>query len=258
MRGLRVLESVLTVKNLGMEGNGVGAWAWGLLGRCRGRGEMGSEDVGVLRDVGKRAVWVLRGLRGGRREGAAEEGAGGEVEVEVEGEEGVDEQEVEYVNMGGGAQVGEGEEGEGHGIDLLAGELDEGEELKDNPSTIDGIKPPSESQDVLARAKQSLLYSLQAPTAPPPTTNMDSPPPTATPGNRLSNESHEIDHAAHVSEDTSAATLSTHARKDELDVYATLDMIITVVGEFYGQRDLLEGRDLWDELFVGARNIAHA
>ena len=41
------------------------------------------------------------------------------------------------------------------------------------------------------------------------------------------------------------------AAQNELDVdrqiAIILDMILTVVGEFYGQRDLLEFRDIWGE-----------
>lgn len=31
-------------------------------------------------------------------------------------------------------------------------------------------------------------------------------------------------------------------------IHATLAMLVTIVGEFYGQRDLLDGRLLWDEM----------
>jgi hypothetical protein len=31
-------------------------------------------------------------------------------------------------------------------------------------------------------------------------------------------------------------------------VRTTLDVILTIVGEFYGQRDLLDFRDIWDEV----------
>ena len=31
-------------------------------------------------------------------------------------------------------------------------------------------------------------------------------------------------------------------------IHSTLDMLVTIIGEFYGQRDLLDGRLLWDEM----------
>ena len=253
MRGLRVLESVLTVKNLGREA-GVGLWAWGLLARCRERGEMGSEDVGVLREVGKRAAWVLRGLRGGRREGVEVENADGEGEDGDGGADG-EEQDGREEDLGGKAQVGDVEEREGGGCD--DGQLGEREDPEENHLIANPKDPSGEAEDVLARAKQSLLSSIQHPPSPSRTENKEPSPQPAPPEDTLPTQNDVADHAVHAthaSKDNPAATLSTHAQntqRDELDVYATLDMIITVVGEFYGQRDLLEGRDLWDEIFEG-------
>lgn len=248
MRGLRVLESVLTVKNLGKEG--VGAWAWGLLARCRERGEMGSEDVGVLRDVGKRAGWVLRGLRNGRREVVEEDREDGEVEDGDAGTSG----------------EGPGRE-EGVGREASARDLEEGNEKghrdhprggsenpKEDPSMTDPTDPGPEPDDALASAKQSLLSALQPPPSASHITNKEPSPPPAPPEGSVVNQNEKVNRAINISKDNLATTLSTHpqpAQRNELDLYATLDMIITVVGEFYGQRDLLEGRDLWDEVYVG-------
>ena len=35
---------------------------------------------------------------------------------------------------------------------------------------------------------------------------------------------------------------------DSENVHATLDMLVTIIGKFYGQKDLLDGRLLWDEI----------
>ena len=93
MRGLNVMETLLTRRNLGDSNirKNLGAWSWALLARCREVGEMGSEDVAVLRILGKRAVWLARGLSVGRRE-------------EEEDEE--DEDEEEKKKAGGGAWRG--------------------------------------------------------------------------------------------------------------------------------------------------------
>ncbi|KAF7125195.1 hypothetical protein CNMCM5793_001304 [Aspergillus hiratsukae] len=37
----------------------MGAWAWGLLGKCRDVGQLGTEEVGEIRDLGKRAAKIL-------------------------------------------------------------------------------------------------------------------------------------------------------------------------------------------------------
>ncbi|OOO14723.1 Phox-like domain-containing protein [Aspergillus oryzae] len=41
----------------------IGAWAWGLLGKCRDVGQLASEEVGEIRDLGKRAAKILRKMR---------------------------------------------------------------------------------------------------------------------------------------------------------------------------------------------------
>jgi hypothetical protein len=65
MRILGRLDSLITHKTIldATEGANLGAWAWGLLARCRVVEEMGSEDVGVLRNLGKTALWVAAKLR---------------------------------------------------------------------------------------------------------------------------------------------------------------------------------------------------
>ena len=41
----------------------IGAWAWGLLGRCRDVGELGSEEVGELRVFGRKALLDFPAMR---------------------------------------------------------------------------------------------------------------------------------------------------------------------------------------------------
>ncbi|PWY91051.1 hypothetical protein BO70DRAFT_368226 [Aspergillus heteromorphus CBS 117.55] len=61
----------------------IGAWAWGLLGKCREVGMLGTEEVGEIRDLGKRAVKILGKMREdeeemgeGKEDGEDEEGEG--------------------------------------------------------------------------------------------------------------------------------------------------------------------------------------
>ena len=137
--GLQMLESRLTKEQL-LKKSCLSLWAWGLLARCRDAGQMVSEDIGILRDLGKKAVSVLRGLR-------------------VEVEQGLDNAEEESG--------------------------DSGPEIA---SDVVKVNEPDEELPLMN-----------------------------------SNE--------HIPR-----------------LLATLDMIITVVGEFYGQRDLLAGRIVWGEL----------
>lgn len=145
--GLAELEILLSAANV-QKRKHMGAWAWGLLAQCREVGQMGSEEVGVVRDLGKKARGILRGIMAG---------------IEEDDE----------------ATAGDRQK-------------DEGDELEPVHSI------PTHSSDPLAAARQRLLDSLP-PSSPDDTT------------------------------------------------LATLDMIVTIVGEFYRQRDLLDGRILWGE-----------
>ena len=137
--GLRMLESRLTSEQL-LKKSCLSLWAWGLLARCRDAGQMVSEDIGILRDLGKKAVSVLRDLRIGMERGLA---------------------------------------------------------------TAEAQSQSSDQEIVSDAAKAD------------------------EPDNELSSS----DDDEHITR-----------------LLATLDMIITVVGEFYGQRDLLAGRIVWGEL----------
>ena len=144
-----MLESPVTTEYL-LKKETLSLWAWGLLARCRDAGELASEDIGVLRDVGKKAVSVLRGLR-----------AVMDVEsrnAEVEDEESGDE--------------------------------------------TDKTHPAEETLATVG------------------TQNQD-----------------EFD-----------VTTESDSRKQLTRLLVTFDLIITMVGEFCGQRDLLDGRIVWDEL----------
>lgn len=137
--GLRMLESRLEKEQL-LKKRSLSLWAWGLLARCRDAGQMVSEDIGILRDLGKKALSVLRGLRVGMEQGLSN----AEEQSETSGPE----------NAPDAAKMNEPDD------ELPSSDIDE----------------------------------------------------------------------------------------DITRLLATLDMIITVVGEFYGQRDLLAGRIVWGEL----------
>ncbi len=47
-------------------GHNVSTWMWGLMGKCRDLGEMTSEEVGTLRELGKRSLSLGRKLASGR------------------------------------------------------------------------------------------------------------------------------------------------------------------------------------------------
>lgn len=209
IHGLESLESLLTLGNLhGTKGRKIGAWAWGLLGRCREVGEMGSEEVGVVRGLGKRAVWILRRM-------AAGEGFAAEEEVQ-EGED------------------GDGEEGGGQ-----EGPLEEGEEDEVAAGLGSHTLDKEEEDNALAEARKRVIASL------------DSAEPTKPPlGSKAVQDQPEEGNEASIGPQVDAVA-SGPAKAEESDlhsVHATLDMIITIIGECYGQKDLLDGRLLWEEI----------
>ena len=223
--GLEVLEDILSASNLRSEnGKNIGAWAWGLLARCRDMGTMGSEEVGVLRTLGKKAVWLLRRI------------AAGEV-VEEEVVEGDDTNKDSYEDEDEADIDIENHNAEDHEIDL-----DISPQTNSDPlitTNLDAPPPTNEGDETtLLEAKQRILSLLE------PTPEIQ-PEQTTIPSTNLP-EPKEEEKAS-----DGASTPSPPADKAVIDkeaIHATLDMIVTIVGEFYGQRDLLDGRLLWGEM----------
>ncbi|KAL8785701.1 MAG: hypothetical protein Q9195_008524 [Heterodermia aff. obscurata] len=204
LQGLQILESSLASGDIATK-KFLGLWAWGLLARCREAGQMGSEEIGILRDLGKRAVWLLRGMRAGMDYLAREQGQGSDT--------GSDNGEEEAARD----SLDRDQAHQGHETTSSIPPTDSTPAHSDGVQIADSTHPPeyphpAASDDPLAAAKASLLSSL---TPEPPSSSATQPP----------------------------------ASDEALTLYATLDMIITIIGEFYGQRDLLEGRLVWGEIF---------
>ena len=187
-------------------------------------GEMGSEEVGVLRDLGKRAIWVLRGVQAGLAEtneadvyidGSGDEGKGGETRLE----EGI-------WPRANPSSV----------YDATAGAQAQGETK--NEVTV---SHQSESADSLEAAKARMLASL------PPEFSKLKPVTTENSAGMQSPSSPDLPGAQPESSANITAPALNDVDDQEMKLQATLDMIITIVGEFYGQRDLLSGRLSWDE-----------
>lgn len=222
--GLEVLGSLLTLANLkGKKGKNIGAWIWGLLGRCREVGQMGSEEVGVLRDLGKQSVWLLRRISAGEIFG----GALDEPEVDA-GED--DEEEGE-----------EEEEGAEDGADFLdAADVDDGHTPDIDPITTAALGNGDNSDADLAKAKQRILSSLGTDQAQTSSTDTNA-------SNEDGIESPRRTHPVTGPGVDGEGGLEERADEKAM-IHATLDMLVTIIGEFYGQRDLLDGRLLWDEM----------
>ena len=271
IQGLGRLETLLPKRDLlaEIQGHRIGVWGWGLLGRCREIGEMGSKDVGVLRTLGKTALRMGKKLQMQKRGGVgalhnAEADAGGDEDDGEEHEEvpqrvvndaeSFEKQEVPDGQIGTEIEEGEVDEtdivadppdrsdrnGNVH-VPVLEGDKPDarvtgrwpGQDIHTNtaldtlsiepsiPHTrrFDGLAQYGQAKDALALAKESLLARVTSPA------------PSAS--------SHDMNSRP---EDGSERTADVEAK-----AFATLDMIVTIVGEFYGQKDLLDAREAWGE-----------
>lgn len=274
MHGLEVLETVLSTANLQRHKN-IGLWAWGLLARCREVGQMSSEEVGVLRDLGKKAIAVLRGVTAGLYEDHSENGENedrdedrGEEEAERKANANVDADAHAHAHADAHADTHADAHANAHADAQTAAHADACADacadadadvdadanvhvsespfsLKDSPaSSLD------DSSHLVEAAKEFLLKSLAVDSpeevAITETRSLGSQPARVSKSERDSGLVEE----QNIAESGSPIHTSGKQEDNEKSVkmHATLDMIITIVGELYGQKDLLPGRLLWDEL----------
>jgi hypothetical protein len=230
-------------------------WIWALLARLPDRGEMDYAEVGWVRELGKRAVLMMVSIAQmeALREEVAED-LEGAVEGEGEGEGDDEDEEGAYV---GEVVVDEGDEGK---VVAAPQEHDSGKNETPGGETKSKIAEPSVNakeedesgeldmdiddgevsedegaitvgnQDIeadLAAAKSRLLAQLEGAQD----TQQEEPAAEA-----------DADEQHRNGDGEEPATMFDQTRA-RVNMRATLNMILTVAGEFYGQRDLLEFRD---------------
>jgi hypothetical protein len=229
----------------------VSRWAWSLLARLPERGELTSEEIGVVRELGKKAVLVSMGLKEEKswEAGMQEVEAGfdsdveeeevadivNDEEIQLDYEDDLDIEDdaeqtahpieppiqptVRNQNDSTGGQPGsiaKGTKGATIGPQLPHANGDTNVEVEGGAPKLDSIQDIPED---LAAAKARMLKAL-------------------------SNSNEEND--AVVASEEASRDARTESRR--LNTRATMDMIITVAGEVYGQRDLLEFRGAWGEI----------
>ena len=235
IRALGRLETLLTKSNLlgkQDERNNMGTWAWGLLAKCRSIGEMGSDDVAVLRCLGKTALKVAAKIRYTESSEELEEGA---------------------------SIVDDREDNDGQAI-LENGALDTADLASHSGTQEEAVQvlvvPGVESAELsLDDAKSLLLQKLQGSSSTilhaeePPSTPMldtdgdipmDGPAVKASTTPSIVPLVEEDDHEDGEISETEDTSDPVHC------ALATLDIIVTIVGSFYGQRDLLYQREAWN------------
>lgn len=230
MHGLEVLETVLSTANLQRHKN-IGPWAWGLLARCREVGEMGSEEVGVLRDLGKKAIAVVRGVSAGLYEDHSENGEN-EDRDDHRGEEEPECQANAKADADADAHA------DAH--------------LSESPFPLNDSAATSldDSPHFVEAEKQLLLKSLTV-GSPDEVTIAETRSLGSQPAYVVESERDSgLEEAQKIAGSEPPICNSGKQEDDEkaVKMHATLDMIITIVGELYGQKDLLPGRLLWDEM----------
>lgn len=209
-------------------------WIWALLARLPDRGEMDHMEVGHVRELGKRAALLMHSLiemaalreeveLGGHDGDAGAEEWVGEVEVEAEAEVEAHEPVVKD----------KGQDTATHATsdpplppDKLSSTAPVSNPSAEAPAEVDDdvedgeIADESEPMDLesdIESAKARLLANLE---------NAASP---------------NSDQDGSGTKDTGEKSFD--PVRSRMNMRATLNMILTVAGEFYGQRDLLEFRD---------------
>lgn len=186
-----------------------GAWAWALLGRCREVGQLGSEEVSEIRDIGKRAAKILEKLRSVERNEMGPRARSFEDDAnEGDGDRGAEDDDSDFKSLDEVKEV----------LEMV----DEAAHTDENAATVGN---PAHVEDI--EALEAAKLRLQA---------------------RLNDTDTDGD-----GQSPSLATTATDNGQETATVldsirsetHAMLDMILTIVGEFYGQRDLLASRDIW-------------
>lgn len=164
----------------------------GLLARLPDRGELGSEEIGIVRELGKRAVYIGVRIKGVHDLSALEE---------------------------------EGEEGD----------ADEEEPIEGGEDDVVDVEVEEELKDSMADAEPFTLQNEDASLSQEPEEDIEAV--RARVLAQLNTGSANINTANKVTPISEQGTME--------NTRVILDMILTVAGELYGQRDLLEFREQW-------------
>jgi hypothetical protein len=217
-------------------------WLWALLARLPDRGELNHAEIGWIRDLGRRAVLLSRSLAemaALREELAAEDGLGMD-----EGVDGYSSDDNESL----GAADAEGDDGPSDQIQIdptaAIDEIDSAAESRppppdEGPDYEDGEIAEEEDGD----KDEDIAMELESASS-------------VEEGEAADDNQGDLEDAkarllaqldASAAEEKQRLAAEEARERSRMNMRATVNMILTVAGEFYGQRDLLELR----EPFVG-------
>ena len=230
-------------------------WIWGLLAKLPVSGELMSEEVGLIRELGKRAVWLGVEMRGvDIRELYKEDDEDDDEELVVDFEiidgADIDPERATKSNRVIGPVIPRMEEGPSEVS--RSGEAPNAVEEDLAPPAVFGSRAEAIcSQQSALHTKKLVMEEAEVGKADDAGVDKDEEARITALKERLlasldNQDSSEIPEAdLIVNEDAYLAQESDH-HADLDNAKITVDMIITIAGEVYGQRDLLEFREEWD------------
>lgn len=239
LRLLRVLQSFLRPGEALRERTS--RWLWALLARLPDRGELDHTEVGHVRELGKRAALLMHTLKEmAALRAAVELGAGDE---EWEGEDEEEEEQEEEEQRDGVPSVQADERQDTPPLHLASDparpsstaatsvpDANDKNGKDDDDDVEEGeIADESEPMDLesdIESAKARLLANLESRAAGGSSSEGEAAVDSQDGGDGKGEEEEPFDPV-----------------RSRMNMRATLNMILTVAGEFYGQRDLLEFRD---------------
>ena len=216
-------------------------WIWTLLARIEDVGCLSNDDVSVVRELGKRAVWVSVGMESDREEYDNE---GGEEFAEVDVEEMEPVSTTEPEPAGGVEQRHEN-----------APQLSEAASSQPDPRADDNVDTNNKNGNgALNDQTEQHTASQQASPSDADSISVS----------MIRDSSEEAEERAAAAAEAEAVEFTNAVQEEEGEeereeeegevrdepfpspnTLATLDMIITIAGEIFGQRDLLEYQELW-------------
>lgn len=217
----------------------LGAWVWGVLGRCREVGELSSDEVADIRQLGKEAAKNLLLIREMDREDlyAQDEGEGTAPRAESES----DLESIYLPDDFATKQPPTGSTGEVCGDEsemTRSNENNDGANLgdssafndRDNKVLQENGAQQSETQPAVDKPPSAIFEDEER-------------------NGGYEEDAEEVGRQEHKRDEFEDQNQDYSDEDYEVDTHirAMLDMILSIVGEFYGQRDLLGSRDIWDE-----------
>jgi hypothetical protein len=259
------------------------AWIWALLARLDGE-TMNLKEVGAVRDFGKTALWMRLGFDEELSKASESllELAGLEVEEEHldQGADAVEDEQDQEVEM----DISSEEEGEVSGSDIEANKGSHNKATGAGQGTKDIADPSSRKITLSTDTRRSDGRNADLFISDAEVSNSSHPKPRSKMevllGDNAAIAAAKVKLLSRVGQDDDApvieegkaktADLSRSSALEKVKVrtrteeplpsentMATLDMIIVVIGEVFGQRDLLQFREAWTTSEMGA-NVANA